>query len=79
MELSIQERLKNLHVERGLTLEQAAMAFICKRFRLNYGKLSEKEKKCLKRIVQKSDLLKNPKPSGGEDKRTISRNLRRCL
>ena len=31
MELSIQERLKNLHVDRDLTLEQAAMAFICKR------------------------------------------------
>ena len=45
--------------------EQAAMAFICKRFKLNYGKLSEEEKKWLKKIAQKSDLLKNPKPQRG--------------
>ena len=40
--------------------EQAAMMFICKRLQLNYKKLSEEEKKCLKKIAQKSDLLKNP-------------------
>ena len=45
--------------------EQAAMAFICKRLKLNYGKLSEEERKWLKRIAQKSDLLKNPKPQRG--------------
>ena len=45
--------------------EQAAMAFICKRLKLNYGKLSEEERKCLKRIAQKSDLLKNPNPQRG--------------
>ena len=45
--------------------EQAAMAFICKRLKLNYGKLSEEEKKGLKKIAQKSDLLKNPKPQRG--------------
>ena len=45
--------------------EQAAMAFICKRLKLNYGKLSEEEKKWLKRIAQKSDLLKNPNPQRG--------------
>ena len=45
--------------------EQAAMAFICKRLKLNYGKLSEEEKKWLKKIAQKSDLLKNPKPQRG--------------
>ena len=45
--------------------EQAAMAFICKRLKLNYKKLSEEERKWLKRIVQKSDLLKNPKPQRG--------------
>ena len=45
--------------------EQAAMMFICKRLKLNYKKLSEEEKKWLKRIAQKSDLLKNPKPQRG--------------
>ena len=45
--------------------EQAAMAFICKRLKLNYGKMSDEEKKWLKRIAQKSDLLKNPKPQRG--------------
>ena len=40
--------------------EQAAMVFICKRLQLNYKKLSQEEKKCLKKIAQKSDLLKNP-------------------
>ena len=45
--------------------EQAAMTFICKRLKLNYKKLSEEEKKWLKRIAQKSDLLKNPKPQRG--------------
>ncbi|HIY61539.1 MAG TPA: transcriptional regulator, partial [Candidatus Eisenbergiella pullistercoris] len=43
----------------------AAMTFICKRLKLNYKKLSEEEKKWLKRIAQKSDLLKNPKPRRG--------------
>ena len=45
--------------------EQAAMAFICKRLKLNYKKLSEEEKKWLKKIAQKSDLLKNPNPQRG--------------
>lgn len=45
--------------------EQAAMAFICKRLKLNYGKLSDEEKKWLKKIAQKSDLLKNPTPQRG--------------
>lgn len=40
--------------------------FICKRLKLNYKKLSEEEKKWLKRIAQKSDLLKNPKHQAGE-------------
>ena len=47
-------------------MEQAAMAFICKRLRLNYKKLSEEEKKWLKRISEKSDLLKNPNPQRGK-------------
>ena len=45
--------------------EQAAMMFICKRLKLNYKKLSEEERKWLKKIAQKSDLLKNPKPQRG--------------
>ena len=45
--------------------EQAAMAFICKRLKLNYKKLSEEEKKWLKRLAQKSDLLKNPTSQRG--------------
>ena len=45
--------------------EQAALAFICKQLKLNYKKLSEEEKKWLKRIAQKTDLLKNPKPQRG--------------
>ena len=45
--------------------EQAALAFICKRLKLNYKKLSEEEKKWLKKIAQKSDLLKNPKSQRG--------------
>ena len=50
---------------KGTFSEQAAMMFICKRLKLNYKKLSEEEKKWLKRIAQKSDLLKNPKPQRG--------------
>ena len=69
MELSIQERLKNLPVERGLTLEQfaeqAVMVFICKRLKLNYKKLSGEEKKCRKKIAEMSDLLKNPNSQRG--------------
>ena len=47
-------------------MEQASMAFICKRLRLNYKKLSKEEKKWLKRISEKSDLLKNPNPQRGK-------------
>ena len=45
--------------------EQAALAFICKQLKLNLKKLSEEEKKWLKKIAQKSDLLKNPNPQRG--------------
>ena len=45
--------------------EQAAMMFICKRLRLNYGKLSGEDKAALKRLAGKSDLLKNPIPQRG--------------
>ena len=48
--------------------EQAAMAFICKRLKLNYKKLSDEEKKWLKKIAEKSDLLKNPTPQRGRNK-----------
>ena len=47
-------------------MEQASMAFICKRLRLNYKKLSKEVKKWLKRISEKSDLLKNPNPQRGK-------------
>ena len=46
--------------------EQAALVFICKRLRLNFKKLSDEEKKWLKKIAQKSDLLKNPNPQRGK-------------
>ena len=46
--------------------EQASLAFICKRLKLNYKKLSEEEKKWMKKIAQKSDLLKNPNPQRGK-------------
>ena len=49
----------------GSDPEQASLAFICKRLKLNLKKLSEEEKKWLKKIAQKSDLLKNPKPQRG--------------
>ena len=42
--------------------EQAAFAFICKRPKLNHKKLSDEEKKCLKKIGQRSYLLKNQNP-----------------
>ena len=45
--------------------EQASLAFICKRLKLNLKKLSEEEKKWLKKIAEKSDLLKNPNPQRG--------------
>lgn len=51
------------------------MAFICKQLKLNYKKLSKEEKKWLKKIVQKSDLLKNPRPQRGGSKRAINPNL----
>ena len=52
--------------DESVDMEQASMAFICKRLRLNYKKLSEEEKKWLKRISEKSDLLKNPNPQRGK-------------
>ena len=45
--------------------EQAALAFICKRLKLKLSKLTEEERKCLKQIAGKSDLLKNPNPQRG--------------
>ena len=49
----------------GSDPEQASLAFICKRLKLNLKKLSEEEKKWLKQIAGKSDLLKNPNPQRG--------------
>lgn len=51
--------------DEGGDMEQASMAFICKRLKLNLKKLSEEEKKWLKRIAQKPDLLKNQNPQRG--------------
>ena len=45
--------------------EKASLVFICKRLRLNYGKLSGENKAALKRLAGKSDLLKNPIPQRG--------------
>ena len=45
--------------------ETASLMFICKRLKLNFKKLSDEEKKWLKKIAQKSDLLKNPNPQRG--------------
>ena len=45
--------------------EQAYLAFICKRLKLNFRKLSVEERKWLKKIAEKSDLLKNPNPQRG--------------
>ena len=45
--------------------EQASLAFICKRLKLKLSKLTEEERKCLKQIAGKSDLLKNPNPQRG--------------
>ena len=38
------------------------------RFKLTHEKLSEEERKRLKRIVRKPDWLENPKPQRGESK-----------
>ena len=48
-------------------LEKASLMFIYKRFWLNFGKLMGEEWKALKKIAQKSDLLKNPNPQWGEE------------
>ena len=63
--------------DESVDMEQASMAFICKRLRLNYKKLSEEEKKWLKRISEKSDLLKNPNPQRG--KRGVIHGECRCI
>lgn len=51
--------------DKGSDMEQVSMAFICKRLRLNYGKLNGEDKAALKRLAGKSDLLKNPNPQRG--------------
>ena len=50
---------------------EQATAFICKRLKLNYGKLSEEEKKWLKKIAQKSDLLKKIQSRSGDASKRI--------
>ena len=49
----------HLSLSRNNDLKKAALAFIYKRLRLNLGKLTEEERTFLKKIAQKSDLLKN--------------------
>ena len=49
----------------GSDPDKASLVFICKRLQVKYGKLSDEEKKWLKKIAQKSDLLKNPNPQRG--------------
>ena len=46
--------------------EKVSLVFICKRLRLNYGKLSGEDKAALKQLARKSDLLKNPIPQRGK-------------
>ena len=57
--------------------EKASLMFICKRLRLNYGKLNGEEKAALKRLAGKSDLLKIQTPSGGGSKRAINKKFER--
>ena len=45
--------------------ETASLMFICKRLKLNFKKLSDEEKKWLKKIAEKSDLLKKSQPTKG--------------
>ena len=45
--------------------KQVSLAFICKQLKLDLKKLSEDEKKWLKKIAEKLDLLKNPNPQRG--------------
>ena len=52
--------------------EQAYLAFICKRLKLNFRKLSVEERKWLKKIAEKSDLLKNPNRREDEDKKCLN-------
>lgn len=56
---------KSSRVSQDSDTEQAYLAFICKRLKLNFRKLSVEERKWLKKIAEKSDLLKNPKPQRG--------------
>ena len=49
----------------GSNPDGAAMIFICKVLRLNYGKLTDDEKEWFKKIAEKSDLLKNPNRERG--------------
>ena len=48
---------------------EAQLAFICKRLRLNYAKLTDEEKKWLTRIANKSDLLRLPFQRRGKQKK----------
>ena len=60
----------------GNNPEQADMAFICKRLKLNYKKLSDEEKKWLKKIAEKSDLLKIQTHNGEKSKKRKVENYK---
>ena len=52
--------------------EQAYLAFICKRLKLNFRKLSVEERKWLKKIAEKSDLLRIQNRREDEDKKCLN-------
>ena len=55
--------------------EQAAMAFICKRLKLNYGKLSEEERKWLKKNCTEVGPAEKSKATTGAKVREFIRDL----
>ena len=60
--------------------EQAALAFICKRLKLNLKKLSEEEREVAEKDCTEVGLAEKSKPTEGtESKRTTNRNLRRAI
>ena len=61
----------------GTDPDAAAMMSLCRVLRPNYGKLTNDEKEWFKRIVEKSDLMKNPNPQWGKKRkqRAKSRKL----
>ena len=48
--------------------DKSAMMFICKILHVNYGKLTDEEKKWFKKIAKKSDLTRTPNPQRGKSR-----------